>query len=158
MRTFTLSVIIASGLAALVASPDTARADTVPFANLPVAPPMTKATTPPTPEKIAASEHTEGIYPAILPEAKRKSTDQEGYRYVQVFGTDREAQAYAADGTLTTNNTHQPSAARTCLTSGGTLSPHLSLYYRTKPYVAPKPSAATIEILKKQHRWPPPAQ
>jgi len=158
MRTLKSSLIVAAGLAAAVSSPDTALADTVPFQNLPVAPKMAKETQPIAPDKVAAGEHTDGIFPAILPEARRKATEQEGYRYVQVFATEKEASAYAADGTITSNTSKESSATRTCLTSGGTLSQHLSLYFRTKPYVAPKPSPQTIAMLQKMHRWPPPPQ
>jgi hypothetical protein len=158
IRSLTSSLVVAAGFAAAVSSPDTALADTVPFQNLPVAPKMAKTTTPPAPEKIAAGERTDGIFPAILPEARRKATEQEGYRYVQVFATEKEASAYATDGTMTSNTSKEPSATRTCLTSGGTLSQHLSLYFRTKPYVAPKPSPQTIAMLQRQHRWPPPPQ
>jgi hypothetical protein len=157
MRILTSSLLVAAAGAIALSSPDTARADTVSFQTLPVAPPLAKATPPAAPEKIAAGEHTDGVFPAILPEAKRKAQDAEGYRYVQVFPTEREAQAYAADGTMTSSTTpREPSATRTCLTSGGTLSPHLSLYYRTKPYTPPKPSPQTIAMLQKMHRWPPP--
>jgi len=158
IRSLTSSLVVAAGFAAAVSSPDTALADTVPFQNLPVAPKMAKTTTPPAPEKIAAGERTDGIFPAILPEARRKATEQEGYRYVQVFATEKEASAYSIDGTMTSNASKEPSATRTCLTSGGTLSQHLSLYFRTKPYVAPKPSPQTIAMLQRQHRWPPPPQ
>src|ERR1019366_1812465 len=158
IRTLTSSLVVAAGFAAAVSAPDTALADPGPFQNLPVAPKMAKTTTPPAPEKIAAGERTDGIFPAILPEARRKATEQEGYRYVQVFATEKEASAYSTDGTMTSNTSKEPSATRTCLTSGGTLSQHLSLYFRTKPYVAPKPSPQTIAMLQRQHRWPPPPQ
>jgi hypothetical protein len=158
IRTLTSSLVVAAGFAAAVSSPDTALADTVPFQNLPVAPKMAKTTTPTAPEKIAAGERTDGIFPAILPEARRKATEQEGYRYVQVFATEKEASTYSIDGTMTSNTSKEPTATRTCLTSGGTLSPHLSLYFRTKPYVAPKPSPQTIAMLQRMHRWPPPPQ
>ena len=141
---------------AAVSSPDTARADTVPFATLPVAPAFAKVDPPTPPEKILASEHTDGIFPALLPEAQRKASELQGYRQVQVFGTEREALAYATDGTLTSSVALHDTATRTCLTSGGTLLPHLSLYFRTKPYVTPKPSAEAIARLVRLHRWPPP--
>ncbi|HEY3818782.1 MAG TPA: hypothetical protein VGL81_16540 [Polyangiaceae bacterium] len=158
MRTLTISLLATAGLAAVVSSPDTALADTVPFQNLPVAPKMVKTAQPTAPEKIAAGEHTDGIFPAILPEARRKAAETEGYRYVQVFATEKEASAYSTDGTMISSASKEPSPTRTCLTSGGTLSPHLSLYFRTKPYVAPKPSPQTIAMLQKMHRWPPPPQ
>jgi hypothetical protein len=158
MRTLTSSLLVAAGFAAAISSPDTAMADTVPFQNLPVAPKMAKTVDPTAPEKIAAGERTDGIFPAILPEARRKATEQEGYRYVQVFATEKEASAYATDGTMTSNTSKEPTPTRTCLTSGGTLSQHLSLYFRTKPYVAPKPSPQTIAMLQRMHRWPPPPQ
>ncbi len=158
MRTLTSSLLVAAGFAAAVSSPDTALADTVPFQNLPVAPKMAKTVQPTAPEKIAAGERTDGVFPAILPEARRKATEQEGYRYVQVFATEKEASAYSTDGTMLSSTGKEPTATRTCLTSGGTLSPHLSLYFRTKPYVAPKPSPQTIAMLQRMHRWPPPPQ
>jgi hypothetical protein len=158
MRTLTSSLLVAAGFAAAVSSPDTALADTVPFQNLPVAPKMAKTVQPTAPEKIAAGEKTDGVFPAILPEARRKATEQEGYRYVQVFATEKEASAYSTDGTMLSSTAKEPTATRTCLTSGGTLSPHLSLYFRTKPYVAPKPSPQTIAMLQKMHRWPPAPQ
>jgi hypothetical protein len=157
MRTFASSVLVATALGVSMSSPDTALADTVPFGSLPVAAAFAKTDPPAAPEKVAGSEHTEGIYPALLPVVQRKAAEQNGFRYVQVFGSEREAQAYAADGTLTSNDTaHEASTSRTCLTSGGTLSPHLSLYFRTKPYKEPKPSADTIARLVRMHRWPPP--
>jgi hypothetical protein len=155
-RWLTSSVFVAAGLVAAVSSQDVARADTVPFATLPVAPALAKVEPASPPEKILATEHTDGLYPAILPEAQRKASELQGYRQVQVFGTEREAQAYAADGTLTSKVAALGAGARTCLTSGGTLLPHLSLYFRTKPYVEPKPSPATIARLVRMHRWPPP--
>ena len=158
MRTLTSSLLVAAGFAAAVSSPDTALADTVPFQNLPVAPKMAKTVQPTAPEKIAAGERTDGVFPAILPEARRKATEQEGYRYVQVFATEKEASAYSTDGTMLSSTGKEPTATRTCLTSGGTLSPHLSLYFRTKPYVAPKPSPQTIAMLQRMHRWPPAPQ
>jgi len=126
MRTLTSSLLVAAGFAAAVSSPDTALADTVPFQNLPVAPKMAKTVQPTAPEKIAAGERTDGVFPAILPEARRKATEQEGYRYVQVFATEKEASAYSTDGTMLSSTGKEPTATRTCLTSGGTLSPHLS--------------------------------
>jgi hypothetical protein len=140
MRTLTLSGLIAAALAAVASFADTALADAVPLQSLPVAPAVVNATPPTAPEKIAASEHTEGLYPAILPEARRKDSEKAGYRYVQVFTTEKEAQTYAADGTLTSNTAREPSATRTCLARGGSLSPHLSIFFRTKPAAPPKAS------------------
>jgi hypothetical protein len=156
IRTLTSSLVVAAGFAAAVSSPDTALADTVPFQNLPVAPKMAKTDTPTAPEKVAGGERTDGIFPAILPDKMRKSTEDQGYHYVQIFGSEKEASTFSTDGTLTTNTSKEPSPTRTCLTTGGTLSPHLSLYVRTKPYVPPKPSPQTIAMLQKMHRWPPP--
>src|ERR1700734_1167239 len=125
MKKLTSSALFAAGLLAAVSSPDTARADTVPFATLPVAPAFARVEPPTLPEKILASEHTDGIFPALLPEAQRKASELQGYRQVQVFGTGREALAYATDGTLTSSVATHDTATRTCLTSGGTLLPHL---------------------------------
>ena len=78
MRTFASPIFVAAGLAAFVSSPDTAQADTVPFASLPLAAAFAKTDPPAAPEKVAASEHTEGIYPAILPAAQRKAVSTAG--------------------------------------------------------------------------------
>jgi hypothetical protein len=147
--------LLGAGIAAVVASPDAARADIVSLQSLPAVPAQ-PATAPTAPAKIAATSHTDGFFPAILPAAKRKTAEEAGYRYVQVFATEKEAKEYASAGTLTSTtpaDLETTSATRTCMTTGGTLSPHLSLYYRTKPY---KPSAQTIALLKKLKRWPPP--
>lgn len=158
MKSLTSFVLAAVGVVVVVASPFAAKADTVAYQTLPVLPASAQVTPPPTPpEKIAATSHADGFYPAILPAAQRKAAEEAGYRYVQVFTSDKEAQAYAADGTLTTSSaTYEPQATRTCMSGGSSLLPRLSFYFRTKPYQAPKPSPATIALLKKEHRWPPP--
>jgi hypothetical protein len=157
MRTHTSLLLAGAGFVIAVGSAHLASADTVPFASLPViaAAPSASATPAPAPSTIASAEHADGVFPALLPMARRKSTEDNGYRYVAVFPTDKEAVAYTNDGSISTSSTRDPST-RTCLSTGGNDSPYLSLYVRTKPYVQPKPSAQMIATLKRLHRWPPP--
>lgn len=158
MRTSTSSLLVAAGLAALVASPQAASADTVPIGSLPVTPPVVKipVSSSTTPDKIQAGEHVDGIYPAMLPLAKRKQMEDQGYRVVTIFGSEKEAQDYASDGTQTNNQLFESSAPRTCMTRWGSMSTRVAYSYRFKPYEPPKPTPAQIAVLIKQHRWPPP--
>jgi hypothetical protein len=151
-------LLLVAGVASVAWSPGEAAADTVPFATLPqVAAPAKPASSVSSsaPEKIAAGEHVDGIYPAILPEAKRKAAESDGYRTVQVFTSEHEAQAYAKDGTLP-SSTAVTGSSRSCLARSSTLSPRLSMYYRVKPYPQPKLTPAQIQMLMREHRWPPP--
>ncbi|HEY8089932.1 MAG TPA: hypothetical protein VIF09_18855, partial [Polyangiaceae bacterium] len=155
----TTSLSIVAGLGLVASSPQQASAETIPFTNLPVVTATPKAETPvAAPEKIPAGETTDGIFPAILPEAKRKSSEEQGYRYINVFASERDAKQFASDGTTVSGQPEPPQGKRTCLNQGGSLSQRLYLYLRTKPYTAPKPSPAQIQALIKQHRWPPPPQ
>jgi hypothetical protein len=156
-KALTVSLCLAAGVGLVVSSPQQAAAETIAFTTLPVLTAPAKAETPPAPEKIAAGEHTDGIFPAILPADKRKASEEQGYRYVNVFTTEKEAQQYAGDGTTLNAAQATVQGHRTCLTAGGSLSQRLWLYMRTKPYTPPKPSPAQIQMLIKQHRWPPPA-
>ena len=90
----TTSLSIVAGLGLVASSPQQASAETIPFTNLPVVTATPKADTPTTaPEKIPAGETTEGIFPAILPEAKRKQSEEQGYRYINVFALGARRQA-----------------------------------------------------------------
>jgi hypothetical protein len=144
------------GIAALVAAlPDSARADAIAFTALPVIAQPAANSTPDKPDKIPATEHAAGVYAALRPFAQRKTTEEQGYHYVEVFATEREAQQMAADGRWDAASA-ESAGPRTCLTSGGSLAPRLQIYVRTKPWVPPKPSATEIARLVKLHRWPPP--
>jgi hypothetical protein len=159
MRTIMSAVFVAAGFAVAVGSPDTASANTIPFTSVPVVASVAAPAPAAAPEKIPAGERAEGVFPAIVPLASRKSLEEQGYRYVYVFTNEKEAQAYAADGSITSTGVRDPSAPRMCLSSastGGEQSPFLSLFMRTKPYVQPKMSPQTIAALKRLHRWPPP--
>jgi hypothetical protein len=158
MKKTTSSLLVAAGLTALVASPQAASADTVPMANLPVTPPVVKipVSSSTTPDKIQASEHVDGIYPAMLPLAKRKQAEDQGYRVVTIFNSEKEAQTYATDGTQVNNQLYESSSPRTCMTRWGSMTPRVAYSYRFKPYEPPKPTPAQIAMLVKQHRWPPP--
>jgi hypothetical protein len=147
---------IAAGVALVTSAPKEARADAIAFTTLPVIAEPAASTTPDTPDKIPATEHAAGVYAALRPLAQRKDSEASGYHYVEVFATEREAQQMAAEGKWDANATSAEGLPRTCLTRGGSLSPHLQIYVRTKPWAAPKPSAAEIARLVKQHRWPPP--
>jgi hypothetical protein len=155
MRTIATPLLLAAAVASVAASPSTATADTVPFASLPQA--QSPAKPPPSsssaPEKIAAGERVEGFFPAILPEARRKTAESDGWRTVQVFTSEKDAQAYATQGTLSSTNLPAGATTRTCLTRSGTLAPRVQFYYRVKP--PPPPSPAAIQMMIKQHRWPP---
>jgi hypothetical protein len=160
MRTTIASLLVAAGVVSIVSSPGAASADTVPFASLPQAQSHAKSVSASSangPEKIAAGERVEGIYPAILPEAKRKTAESDGYRTVQVFTSEREAQAYATEGTLPSSTAREPSSTRSCLTRSSVLAPRVAFYYRVKPYTQPKLTPAQIKLLMMEHRWPPPA-
>jgi uncharacterized protein YkwD len=158
MRTFVATSLAgAAVLGIVVSAPQTASADTIAFSSLPVVAVPAKAETPTAPEKIAATEHADGIYTAPPPFAQRKQQEEQGYHYVNVFATEKEAQDLAADGSA--NNTPDDGTGpRTCLTMGGSLSKRLTLYTRVKPYVPPKPTADEIAWLKRIGRWPPKPQ
>ncbi|HEY1698046.1 MAG TPA: hypothetical protein VGG39_38060 [Polyangiaceae bacterium] len=158
MRTFVATSLAGAALLGVVVSaPQTASADTIAFSSLPVIAVPAKAETPAAPEKIAATEHAEGIYAALPPFAQRKQQEEQGYHYVNVFSTEKEAQDLVADGSV--NNTPDDGTGpRTCLTMGGSLSKRLTLYTRVKPYVPPKPTATEIAWLKRIGRWPPKPQ
>ena len=150
--------LVAASLAAAWASPQAASADTIPFTSLPLAPTTAKIPTSstPTPDKVLAGEHVDGIYPALLPPAKRKNTEDQGYRVVTIFASEKEAQGFAADGSTVDAGLYDPASPRTCLSPWSNLAPRVSLSYRFKPYEPPKPTPAQIALLIKQHRWPPP--
>ena len=157
MRTTLL--LAASSLAVLVVCPVVASADVVSFTSLPVNPPTVHipTTSTPAPDRIAAGEHADGVYTAVLPLAMRQRAEDEGTREVVLFTSEKEAQAYAADGTLSNNATvYDSTTPRTCLSRWGSMTQRLTFSFRTKPYVAPKPTPAQIQQLIKLHRWPPP--
>jgi hypothetical protein len=154
-----LGVLLAG--AVVVSTPGDARADTIPFSSLPVvpAPASSAASSSQTlPTTIPATEKVDGIFIALQPAKMRKPMeDKQGYHYVNIFTTEKAAQAYAADGSYRVTYPDDRSAPRTCLMSGGrSLSPRISTLFRIRPYVPPPPSAATIARLKQLHRWPPP--
>ena len=159
MRTSTSLLLVAGGLAAIVASPQSASADTVPIASLPVTPPVVKipvSSSSTAPDKVQAGEHVDGLYPAMLPLAKRKQAEDQGYRIVTIFTSQKEADDYAAGITQSTQQLYESSTPRTCLTRWGSMASQISYSYRFKPYEPPKPTPAQIAVLIKQHRWPPP--
>jgi hypothetical protein len=158
MRTTTSLLLVAGGLAAIVASPQSASADTVPIASLPVTPPAVKipVTSSTAPDKIQAGEHVDGIYPAMLPLAKRKQAEDQGYRIVTIFTSQKEADDYAAGTTTSSDPLYESTSPRTCMTRWGTMASRVAYSYRFKPYEPPKPTPAQIAMLVKQHRWPPP--
>jgi hypothetical protein len=160
MKTPLLSPVVAAlGTLAVLVSGGVASADVVPVDKLSViaSPPASAAPSSPSdmPATIPATEHADGIFASIVPAAKRKATEDKGYRYVGVFTNDAQARAYAADGTFDINDERQ-SSQTACLATFGGLQPALRLLLRTKPPEPPKLTAAQIELLKKQHRWPPP--
>ena len=148
MRTFPLSLAMVAAVAAVSAAPRQATAETIPFSKIPVLPTQPSASAPAPkppapagkgpaqPDKIPTASKVDGFFPAILPDAKRKDAEKDGYRYVQVFTNDKDQHDYAVDGTYnkpldTTPDVHQ------CLSSSSgssTLSSRLSFYFRTKPY------------------------
>lgn len=158
MRTRTSLLLVASGLAAIAASPQPASADTVPMSSLPVTPPTVKipVSSSTAPDKVQAGEKVDGIYPAMVPLAKRKQAEDQGYRVVTIFTSQKEADEYAADGTQSNNQLYESSSPRMCMTRWGTMTPRVAYSYRFKPYEPPKPTPAQIAVLVKQHRWPPP--
>lgn len=148
--------------AVVVSTPGDASADTIPFSSLPVVPaPASSAASSsqtPLPTTIPATEKVDGIFIALQPEKQRKPIEaKSGYHYVNIFTTEKAAQAYAADGSYRVTYPDDRSAPRTCLMSGGrAMSQRISTLFRIRPYVPPPPSAATIARLKALHRWPPP--
>jgi hypothetical protein len=156
MRSLSL-VAAAAVTGAVFASPHVASADLVAVEKLPAAPPKAAPTSAPLlPDRIAATERADGLYPAILPLERRKAAEEQGYRYVLVFGSDAEAQDYATRGALPGAPAYDASAPRTCLGRGTSLLAHDEFSFRTKPFVRPKLSPTQIAQLMKQHRWPPP--
>jgi hypothetical protein len=159
-------IVVAAASVAASLVPGAALADTVPFSKIPVLPPQAPApaaaaaapaspppagskASPPKPDKIPATEKVEGFFPAILPEAKRKETEKEGYRYIQVFTSDKDAHDYVVDGTYN-KALATPSDVHECLSSSSgssSLSSRLSFYLRTKPY--PSEEKANAERRKK---------
>ncbi len=138
MRNLSLSFIAVASLLAVVASPQQAAADTIAFGNIPLlpaqaAPPALSALQT---GKIAATEKVEGFFPAILPEAKRKDAEKEGYRYVQVFSNDKDQRDFAVDGTYNEalGTAHGVQQCLSTTWGGGGLAPRISFYMRTKPY------------------------
>lgn len=154
MRTIASPLLLAAAVVSVAAAPSTATADTVPFSSLPQAqsPVKPAPSSSSAPEKIAAGERVDGIYPAILPEAKRKTGESDGWRTVQVFTSEKDAQAYATQGTLPSSNLPAGASTRICLTRGGTLAPRVQFYYRASQ---PKPSPEQIQTMMRLHRWPP---
>lgn len=146
--------------ATLVGIPGGARADTIPFASLPLAALPSSTATPPTlPATIPATERVDGIFVALQPDKTRKAMeDKNGYHYVSIFTSDKAAQAYTTEGSYAVTYTDNRSAPRVCISSGGrSFSQRLTTLHRVRPYVPPPPSAQTIARLKALHRWPPPA-
>jgi hypothetical protein len=128
--------VVVASVAAALSSPQLASADTIPYEKIPVRPAKPEASEDkPTPhiDSIPATEKVDGIYPAILPEAKRKYAEDQGYRYVQVFSNAKDAADYAADGNFN-SSPDAPSNPRQCLSTGSGLSSRLNFYLRTKPY------------------------
>jgi hypothetical protein len=157
MSTLSKSLLAAGALAVGVSAPGRAGADAIPFAKLPVVtiPPATTAPAP-VPAVIPATEHVDGLFPALQPDKVRKPLeDKNGYHYVSVFTDEKEAQAYSTQG-ASFERTDVITGPRTCLRQGDSLTSRITRAIRTKPYVAPPPSARMIAILKAQHRWPPP--
>jgi hypothetical protein len=140
MRRLSLSLVVVASVAAALSSPQLAAADTIPYEKIPVRPAKPEASEdkppPPQIDKIAATEKVDGIYPAILPEARRKYAEDQGYRYVQVFTNAKDASDYAADGNFN-SSLDAPSNPRQCLSTGNGLSNRLNFYLRTKPYPTP---------------------
>jgi hypothetical protein len=157
MRTFVASSLaVAAVLGIVVSSPQPASAETISFSSLPVvAVPAKPDSQPAAPEKIAATEHADGVFTALPPFAQRKTMEEQGYHYVSVFATDKEAKDLASDGSASDSSDGEQKGARTCLTAGGSLSHRLTLYTRVKPYIPPKPTVQEIAWLKRIGRWPP---
>jgi hypothetical protein len=158
MRTIPASLLAVGSLLAL-ASPRSASADTVPFAKVPVVPAAPKATPPATtPTTIPATEHVDGIFVSLEPEkTRKKNEDTDGYHYVGVFTSEKEARSYGTDGSYQYRYADDATGSSSCLSRGsGTLAPRLSMTFRTKPYVPRPPSPAEIKRLVAQHRWPLP--
>jgi hypothetical protein len=138
MRKLSLSLVVVASMATAVYSPPQAGASTIPYEKIPLLPKDSTADdTPsrPSVDKIPATEKMDGVFPAVLPEAKRKDEEKEGYRYIQVFTTANDARDYAVDGTYNAPLGTTPAAAQ-CLSSDEDrgLSQRLRFYMRTKPY------------------------
>lgn len=155
------STLFAIGFSALATSGGTARADVVPFDKLAVvsspttgAPNTSLAEVPAT---IPATEHVEGIFDALAPAAERKQTEERGYRLIGVFTSDAQARAYALEGTFNPSSSREGQPG-TCLSTGGAMQPVMRLVLQMKEPEPPKPTEVQIALLKKEHRWPPPAK
>jgi hypothetical protein len=138
MRKLSLSLVVVASMAAAVYSPEKAGASTIPYEKIPLMPKDSTADdTPsrPSVDKIPATEKMDGVFPAILPEAKRKEEEKEGYRYILVFTSANDAHDYGVDGTYNATLGTTPAAAQ-CLSSDEDrgLSQRLRFYMRTKPY------------------------
>jgi hypothetical protein len=151
---------VALGTVVALVSGGVASADVVSFDKLSVIPSAPAPTAPTSasdsPATIPAAEHVDGIFASILPAAKRKATEDKGYRYVGVFTNDAQARAYATDGTFLVDAEREGPQA-SCLATFGALQPALRLLLRTKPPEPPKFTPQQIALLKQQHRWPLPA-
>lgn len=154
----TLVALVAG--ATIVSAPGHAAGDTIAFSSLPVVtvPASPAASSQTLPMTIPATEHVDGLFVALQPEKQRKAMeDKNGYHYVNIFTSEKAAQAFATDGSYRVSYPDDRSAPRVCLASGGrSLAQRVSTLFRIRPYVPPPPSAATIARLKALHRWPPP--
>jgi hypothetical protein len=140
MRTIAGLKLGAASLAAVAFLSDSARADAVPFTDVPVMP--TAPASPSSssaPSSIPATEHVDGIFPALPPTAQRAEEERSGYRYINVFASDKLAKTYASDGRI--NLADSP---RACLGTGSTTTQRLSFYVRTKPYPGSTPKESGL--------------
>ena len=133
-----LALVVMASVAAGLSSPQEAAADTIAYEKVLLRPAKVRycggqAHSAPI-DKIAATERVDGIYPALLPEARRKSAEEAGNRYIQVFTSANDARDFSVDGTY--NKPLDATAnVKSCISSrGGATSSRISFYLRTKPY------------------------
>jgi hypothetical protein len=132
--------VIAATVAAITSVGDGARADTVAWNDVPL---MTSTPSAPSstaaPATIPATEHVDGIFPTLPPATQRAEQEKGGYRYVNVFASDKLARSFSTDGRV--NLADSP---RACLSTGSSSTQRLMFYVRTKPYPGSTPQESGV--------------